>query len=62
MNAEKIRYCDDRMCCLSIRNFTKEDAGLYMCYMHFDVLKAQVEIPDGNKCNIGRSNLQFQKI
>ncbi|XP_028408941.1 obscurin-like protein 1 isoform X2 [Dendronephthya gigantea] len=53
INEEKISYCDDRMCCLNINRFSKEDAGLYTCFMYYDVLKADVLIPqpDAERCN-----------
>lgn len=53
INAYKRSYCDRRMCCLNIRNFAKEDAGPYTCFMYFDALKADVVIPqpDRNRCS-----------
>jgi hypothetical protein len=64
MNAEKISYCDDIMCCLTIHDFSKEDAGLYTCFMYVDVFKAEVLIPQppGHSCNRGGLNLRSQKI
>lgn len=49
-------YCDDRMCCLTIRDFSMDDAGAYTCFMYFDVRKATVLIPEPNMCK-GRLNL-----
>ena len=59
MSTEKISYCDDRMCCLSIRDFAKEDAGLYTCFMYFDVCKAQIKIPEPIKYNTGGSHVRY---
>ena len=60
INAEN--YCDDRMCCLNIRDFSKDDAGAYTCFMYFDVRKATIVIPepDKDKC-MGRLNVLSQK-
>ena len=52
INTERISYCDDRMCCLTIHDFTKEDADLYTCFMYLDVYKAQVKIPPPVQCDV----------
>ena len=61
INAEKMTYCDDKMCCLNISNFSKDDAGPYTCFMYADVIKAEVIIPylKENNCGTGASSLKL---